>query len=183
MAALPPNPDLEFSFPIDVTQLPAAGRDYTLTAKDGERRNIARRLNLLDLPSFAATLHVAPAAGGLIQLTGRISAEVTQSCVVSLEPVKSAIAEDFTLTYSRMHPKAAAEVDLDTEDDPPEVLDGDVLDLGEAAVEQLALFIDPYPRAPGAVFSPPRGAEAGPEKAVASPFAVLANLKTRKKNK
>lgn len=182
MAVLPPNPDLEFSFPIDVTQVPAAGRDYTLTAKETERKKVARRLDMLDLPSFSAALHIAPAAGGLVQVSGRIHADVVQACVVSLEPVKAVIAEDFTMTYSRVHPKTTAEeVDLDAEDDPPEVLQGDVLDLGEAVVEQLALLIDPYPRAPGAVFQPPKAVEQGVEKAVVSPFAVLAKLKTDKK--
>jgi len=187
MAALPPNPELEFSFPIDVTQLPAAGRAYTLTAKAAECKKIARRLDLLELPMFTATLTITPGAAGLVEVTGRISAEVVQACVVSLEPVKAAIADDFALTYSRSNPKAKAEaeaeVDLDAEDEPPELLHGDVLDLGETAVEQLALLIDPYPRAPGAVFQSPKTVESEPEKAVVSPFAVLAKLKTDKKTK
>jgi hypothetical protein len=34
--------------------------------------------------------------------------------------------------------------------DEPEPLEGDRIDLGEIVAEELALAIDPYPRAPGA---------------------------------
>jgi hypothetical protein len=59
----------------------------------------------------------------------------------------------------------------------------DTIDLGEVVVEQLALTLDPYPRAPGAVFDPAAlpGYEA-PEAEV-SPFAALVKLKTQNKNK
>jgi uncharacterized metal-binding protein YceD (DUF177 family) len=58
-------------------------------------------------------------------------------------------------------------------DDPPDVLEGDALDLGAYVVEHLTLEIDPFPRKPGAAFVPP---EPEPE---ASPFAVLKGLKDR----
>jgi hypothetical protein len=48
---------------------------------------------------------------------------------------------------------------------------GAVADLGEALAEQLALALDPYPRAPDAALPP----EA--EEAPASPFARLAALR------
>ena len=49
---------------------------------------------------------------------------------------------------------ARSEVFLDLSDDlPVEPLSGDLLDLGAAVAEQLALELDPYPRQPGAVFT------------------------------
>jgi hypothetical protein len=59
-----------------------------------------------------------------------------------------------------------------------------VADLGEAVAEQLALALDPYPRAPGAEL-PAEAAEAGSEEGEATapgpaaPFAALAGLRRR----
>jgi hypothetical protein len=69
-------------------------------------------------------------------------------------------------------PDPEAEVVIDLEaDDPPDVLDGDSVDLGLYVVEHLALDIDPFPRRPGAVF------EAPPALPETSPFAALKALK------
>ncbi len=180
MASVPPNPDLEFSFAIDVTQLAVLGRDYQLAAKESERKKVAVRLGLLDLPKLNAQVHVAPAAGGLVHLNGRVEADVVQECVVTLAPVSATIAENFTMTFLRQAPKMAGkEIDVEPDDDPPEAIQGDVLDLGEVVVEQLALLIDPYPRAPGAVFGARVIGEPEAPKATVSPFAVLAKLKTK----
>jgi len=81
-------------------------------------------------------------------LSGRLRADVVQACVVSLEPVASAIEQDFTLLYGPTQPGKSVMVDLET--DVAEPFEGDAIDIGEAAAQQLALALDPYPRAPGA---------------------------------
>ncbi len=63
-------------------------------------------------------------------------------------------------------------IDPDAED-PPELIEGDEIDVGALVIEQLALEIDPFPRKPGAVFDP------GPEESPPSPFAVLKDFKPR----
>jgi uncharacterized metal-binding protein YceD (DUF177 family) len=185
MAALPPDPELEYSFPLDATQIPALGREYDLTAKDAERARVAKRIDVLELKSLVATMHVGPGGGGLIEVRGRLKAELVQACVVTLEPVPDSIAEEFTLLFSRQapKPKPAQEVVIDNGEDPPEVLNGDVLDLGEVIVEQLALAVNPYPRAPGAEFKPVVVGEVEAPIATVSPFAALAKLKTKSENK
>ena len=63
--------------------------------------------------------------------------------------------------------------------DEVEPLEGDVLDLGEVASEELFLALDPYPRLPDAAltdFVPE--AEVGEESK--HPFAALAALKRKK---
>jgi hypothetical protein len=53
------------------------------------------------------------------------------------------------------------------------------IDLGEAVAQQLAIALDPYPRAPGAGLGPD-GFTAGPgNTAGKQPFAALAALKKR----
>ena len=86
--------------------------------------------------------------GGLVRMTGRLAAEVVQSCVISLEPVASTIELDFTTLYGPEQPGKSVIVDLDA--DIAEPFDGEAIDIGEAVAQQLALSLDPYPRAPGA---------------------------------
>jgi hypothetical protein len=64
------------------------------------------------------------------------------------------------------------ELELDPDaDDPPDVLDGEDIDLGGYVVEHLSLELDPFPRAPGAEFIAPK------DDTDLSPFAVLRLLK------
>jgi hypothetical protein len=46
-------------------------------------------------------------------------------------------------------PQREVIVSAETED-PPEAVTGGMIDLGETAAQQMALALDPYPRAPGA---------------------------------
>jgi uncharacterized metal-binding protein YceD (DUF177 family) len=174
----------EYSFPIDITQLPSKGRVYDLSANPDERARVAERLGVSELTKLDAKITLVPAAGGLITVNGTLQAQVVQQCVVSLEPVAATIDENFDLAFSRGAPerKGEPELDLSAEDDAPDALVGDELDLGELVVEQLALLIDPYPRAPGAVFKNPGPDGEDAEKPAVSPFAVLAKLKTNNKN-
>ena len=63
-------------------------------------------------------------------------------------------------------------------DDPPDPLVNGAVDLAAVVAEFLALAVDPYPRKPGAVFSPP--VEPGGQGS--SPFAELEKLKPGKKS-
>ena len=66
----------------------------------------------------------------------------------------------------------AGEVTIDPDaEDPPDLLDGEEVDVGAYLVEHLALEVDPFPRKPGVEFEPP------PPETPASPFAVLQALK------
>ena len=71
------------------------------------------------------------------------------------------------------------EVDLDEELDPEPIVAGQI-DVGRVVFECLAAGIDPFPRKPDAALdwrssAPADGGASKPE----SPFAVLANIKTR----
>ncbi|HIP78899.1 MAG TPA: hypothetical protein EYH07_10605 [Kiloniellaceae bacterium] len=60
-------------------------------------------------------------------------------------------------------------------EDPPEPLPPEGIDLGELVVQELAVSLDPYPRAEGAVVPP--GYEAEDEGPADHPFAALKVLK------
>ena len=71
---------------------------------------------------------------------------MVQTSVLSLEPFEASIAEDFTCVFV---PAGMETDEIDPESDDELPYEGEYLDLGEAAAEQLALALDPYPRAPG----------------------------------
>ena len=63
------------------------------------------------------------------------------------------------------------EIIITLDDESPDLIENGQIDLGQYAVEQLALRLDPFPRKPGAEFVQP------PEPAEISPFAVLKQLR------
>ncbi len=177
------EPVPEFSRPIPRERLGGRVVVEEIAAAPQERAALARRFGLLGLDLLAATLRLEPGGGtGLLRLDGHLSAEVTQACVVTLEPVASRVEEDFSLLFSLdggpvPTSATAREVVVDPEaEEPAEALGPSGLDLGEAVTQQLALALNSYPRAPGAAL-----AEAGtPESdtdAPTGPFGVLEALR------
>ena len=168
--------DSEFFRPLAVDSLGEDELVREIEAGPAECQAVARRLGLEGLSGLRARFRVARASGGpLIRVSGAFEADVVQLCVVSLEPVGQHLAEDFSLTFS-LEPVSMQddlELTLADEDLPEEISDG-VIDLGEAAVQQLAVALDPYPRRPDAeVPAALRPVEGGPD----GPFAALGKLK------
>jgi hypothetical protein len=146
-----------------------------LEADEPARACIAKALDLESLGRLEAELELSGWFDG-VQIEGRWRAAITQICGVSLEPFSTDLSGEFVVRAvpagSPHAPSPEAEVVIDPlADDPPDVLDGDVVDVGGYVVEHLALEIDPFPRKPGVAFIPP---ESPPER---SPFAVLEGLK------
>lgn len=163
-----------------VVRLSAIGQglQLSLAPDDSTRQAMARADGLVALKAFDAQLELAPWFDGY-SLAGRWRATVTQVCGVTLEPFNSELGGELDLKYapkgSSLLPPEDAEIVIDPEgEDPPDVLEGDAIDVGAALCEQLTLEIDPYPRKPGAVFVQPETS------ATISPFAKLAALKVVK---
>ena len=148
----------------------------TVEASEAERAAIAEALDLVSLDSLTAELTVRPWRKEGVRVVGTVRADLAQACVVTLEPVPSHVEEDFDV---RLHPDAvesSSDVEIDVEAaDPPEPLEGDLVDVGAIALEHFVLGIEPYPRAPGAVFETETDAVEQTEEP--SPFAALAALK------
>lgn len=165
----------EFSRPLALARIPPEGREEHLTATPAERAALALRFGIPAVNRFSAALQLKPEPGGGIAITGRLSAEVVQDCVVTLEPVTQQVEEAVHLRIL-----GPGETYSDDPEEPDEVeAPGGVAELGEALAEQLSLALDPYPRAPGAVL-PGEGSEPAAEPAPKNPFAALAALKGRK---
>ena len=166
---------------------PKAMADLAETALDveadaEERRALARHLGLVSLERLEAELLISP-EDGLIGVRGTLHAELTQSCVVTLEPVKSRIDASIQRYFGPDDREGAGDVELTLESaDPPDpVIDG-VIDLGHVVAEQLALEINPFPRAPDADFGGFESEVIVKEKGGRA-FAALAALKDKLEKK
>ncbi len=148
---MPPDPGLpesvEFSRRLNLGVVRREGQPLDLEASPAECAALANRFGILGVESFCAALRLTPEPDGSVRVDGRLTARLTQECVVTLEPVPQEVAE--TVALRLLPPGREPE---DGPEDPDEVEsapDGSV-DLGEVLAEQLALALDPYPRAPGA---------------------------------
>ena len=172
----------EFSRFVEADSVGTHRMERRISANPEERAALAKRFELVGIDRLEAVLSLKRAGGGVIHVSGELEAEVTQSCVVTLAPVPAKIAETFSADFAARESggedrRKPTDTDLDFEaDDPPEPIRNGHIDLGELAAEQLALALDPYPRAPGAAipaeFSPDEDAGEEPAHPV-NPFSIL----------
>jgi len=177
---------LPLSHNYNLARLGNAGDRVSFAADDAQRAAIAAWSGVLSLESFAVAVEIKKLGPVRFGLDFTVTAEVTQACVVTLEPVKSRLDHTFqrelhfTGTGPRhQKPESGAEVVLDAAalegpDEGPEEIESLHYDLGAPALEEYALALEPYPRCPGVAFTAPEGAGDAPE----SPFAVLKGLKS-----
>ena len=167
---------LEFSRPLALDRIGLKEKSYEIEADAAECAALAKRLGVPAVRSFAATIRLRLTGGGkIVRLAGRIRAELTQICVVTIEPMSSTVEEDFSRLYSVEAGDEMAEVVIEIDEDVPDPVEDGQIDMGEAAAEHLALAMDPFPRSPGAAFEAPPEEPPEPEEKP-SPFAALATL-------
>jgi len=132
--------------PVVVDPWPSGGIELSFEATPEECCLLARRFGLVSVGGLVGHARLDRARGGdVIRLSGRIKADVVQSCVVSLEDVPATIAETFECRFTR----AAIDPDDVAWDLDLEPLEGVELDVGEILAQQLGVALDPYPRAEG----------------------------------
>lgn len=180
------QPAQPWHVPVRLEDVPETGLHLALVAEAPVRAGLAAIGGVTGMPRLEAAFDVLRHGSGL-RVTGRVSATVEQTCVVTLEPVENEVDESIDVIFAPPTAvSAAAGKDLveemaadaaegfgDAAGEPPEVLSADgTADVGAIAAEFLLLGIDPYPRKPGAEFTPPT--EQG---GTISPFAALAKLK------
>lgn len=168
------DPQLAFSEVIRINEIGAGIERHLVPDADALKR-IAKALDLASLSAFEADVKVAPAHIGWT-LSGRVQAKLEQTCGITLEPLPVQVDERFSidLVETPTDPLLGTEeMEITLEDDSPDVIEDGRIDLGQYAVEQLALQLDPFPRKPGAEFVQPE------EPAEISPFAVLKQFKAK----
>lgn len=176
------QPAQPWHVPVRLEDVPETGLHLDLVADEHVRAGLAALAGVTGMPRLEAALDVVRHGNGL-RATGRVSATVGQTCVVTLEPLQNEVDEQIDVVFVPSTGEPAAE-EIVAEDlagdfdavELPEALSPDgAADLGAIAAEFLMLGIDPYPRKPGAEFKPPAY-----QGAAVSPFAALAKLKDGK---
>lgn len=165
-----PKSEIEFSRPVRVETMPRDGLVETIEASADERAALAKLNGLPDIARLTAQFRISKWKRG-VRVEGEVSARVTQTCVVSLEPFDVDVEEPVEARYlPRDRKKPATESLADAivdPDEPDDLVDGRI-DLGVLASEFLTLALDPYPRKPGAAFAAPADSDDS-----ASPFSAL----------
>lgn len=168
----------EFSRMVPIEEVTGGGIERVIEADEAERRALAERFDVLAVHALSAVVTLRPSEIGL-EVAGRVTGTVEQSCVVTLEPVKTEVASDFAVRYISPHIEAAGQAgeELDPLGEDIEPLPADAIDIGELAAQYLSLAIDPYPRKSGAEVKHPMvlGEEQGASPRP-NPFAVLKKL-------
>ena len=191
---LPSGP---FARPLNVHDVPRDGLERTITASEQECVAIAEDIDLPAVGSLAVAFRIHPRAGGRYHVTGRLKANITQVCVVTLEAFSSNVEQAIDLTFApeiaelehrlprrrerdAASPPARASASVpgsDDQEDPPDSIIDDTIDLGGVALEFLVLACDIYPHKPGVQFADVAiGDTDDPEP---SAFAALQRLKDR----
>ena len=157
----------ELHRPIPVERVGPRGLTITVTASPEECLALAARMHLPAIRSLTCTYHLSQEGRTKVMARGTLNADLTLTCVVSLEEFDSTIHEDFRVRFVPEE-DITDDVNLDDDDEVP-IING-IMDLGEATAEQLSLTLEPYPRKPGL-----EPAEPPPDPT--SPFAALRRLK------
>jgi len=174
-----------FSYPLKVGHVSSNPVTVTLSADEAERAALAKDWDVLGVDSLEAELQASRWKRDGVRIKGRVRAQLTQACVVTLEPVEENIDEPFEALFVPEGSRLArietenGEVVIDAEGpDMPEPFSGDSIDVGAVVAEFAALAIDPYPRKEGVEFdSHVEGQEEAGKGG--SPFAVLENWRRK----
>ena len=137
-------PEMPRPFP---TARIGAGVEFVVEAKPAECEALSRRMGVEAIHSLVCRFDLRRAEAEAVEARGLLQASVRQSCVVTLEPFDADVVESFSV---RFVPEGGQSEELNLEADDEVTYTGGVLELGEAASEQLALALDPFPRIPGA---------------------------------
>ena len=164
-----------------VAQIPDTGLHREIEADPVAREAMAELAEVREIRFAHASFDVTLRRDGRVHVAGRVRALVGQICVVTLDPMESAIDEAIDLEFAppEQIPELSDLVDKAEESDeeipdPPEPITNGMIDLGRIATDALFLAIDPYPRKPGAVFEAKlEAADPGDH-----PFAALKAFKT-----
>lgn len=185
----------EWSYFFYVEQLENKPVKIKIEAGKEDLKRLARRLDVMAVDNVKADLELKR-NNVMIIVRGRLSADVTQSCVVTLQPVHSHLEDDFDAYYTQKEDvisfaRARQEKDLEKMqgetpmleeyEDPEPILDGKI-DLAELVTQYLSLSINPYPHAQGVEFDKSEEAEIIAQKRAEddkNPFAALKNWRKR----
>lgn len=171
------NAPLDWSY--RVREIPEAGLRETRSATAAERASVSAALEIVSCEELTARFDIRATGKGHYRLAGKVAAKLTQTCVVTLEPIPQTAEGTFDVEFwpagsvpeqgeDEVEALSAAEI---------EPIEHGLIDAGRIVFEALSANVDPYPRKAGAEFQ--SDAIDDPEPPAAGPFAALQKLKDR----
>lgn len=175
---------------VNITRLLPAGEDVTLSVDTDILAMVKTAVGVDAFDVLDVRLQLMPWRKNGAVIKGTFKGEVTQTCVATLESMKNNIQGDFERFFIPDHgsrnPKpdiVDGEMILDpVEDDFPDIVSGEKINLWEIVIEEINLEIDPFPRSVDAVPGLDASEEARDEEPKQNPFADLKTLITEKKS-
>jgi hypothetical protein len=167
--------------PYELGRLSQAGDEVALAPGKEDLKRIAEWAGVDAVDAFAAKIELHKLTPTRFAFDADLVADVVQSCVVTLEPVRTRIERRFSrdLFFTAQVQQAEREIVIaPVDEDGREEIASLRYDLAVPVLEELALSIDPYPRAPGVNFEPPPD----PDAAESHPFAALKRLQGQQKS-
>lgn len=153
----------------------------TIEATAVEREAIKNLLDLVALESLRFEYRLWPGEGERVHLSGRLTADATQTCVISLEPLEALIDTPVEVDFWPEDLVADLERKADDlreaaliEEWPEAIVEG-TIDLGPVVYETLATALEPYPKKEGAKLQ--WSQDGGADAPTPGPFATLEQLK------
>ncbi len=146
------------SFKVVVSRLSQKGTPVSIEANLAQREELAAEHDLISVERLEAQLLVAPWNRNGVRVSGHFHADITQQCVVTLEPLHASLEDAVEGVFlpadsklGRLGFAGEGEILIDVDGpDSPETFTGDTIDVGALVEEFFGLAIDPYPRKPGA---------------------------------
>lgn len=167
-----------FSYPIIVDELSASEKKYTLDANNQDLEYLKEVLKVEAVKQFHAEIYLKlNKKEHRLDVSGLVDAELELKSVISLENFNKHYNPEFSLVYdTKATMKDIKELDIDLEEDEPDIIIDGQIDLGQIAVEQVALVMEDNPRKDGEVFVFQSEFDEEDTQKL-NPFSVLKNIK------
>lgn len=158
-----------------------SGVSGTLEANEQDRRALAEALDILSCARLVVDYRVKPIGGTRFKASGRITAELVQACVTTLEPVPETIQESFSVAFWPADEIGGelSEGEIPLDEEVPEPIESGEIALGRFIYELIAVTMEPFPRSPNAPVADDSEPVATSGEKPENPFAVLAKLKKK----
>jgi uncharacterized metal-binding protein YceD (DUF177 family) len=161
----------EFSRLVSLARLGNEPFRQRIEATPEERERLTRRFDLASLDCLVAKVELRRQNHDVVLLEAQFEAKFEQYCVVTLEPVRGAVCDNFSLVYGPP-PEEDAEIVVGSDEPAFEPLIGDAIDIGEAVAQELSLALPISPRHPDA-----DAEDWAVDEPLEGPFAALAHLR------
>ncbi len=168
----------DFSYPLQIDNLPRQEQHYHLVADPEQLKTLQQILQVEAVKSFAADIYLKyDFHQHRLDVNGCVKAELELKSVISLENFCRCYEAPFAYYFdTKATYKDIRDLEPGIDDDIPDIVENGQIDLGDIAIEQLALVMEDYPRREGEEFT--FVSEFDEETTRQShPFAVLEKLK------